>query len=792
MPKQVLFLFAALVISTSSHSQLPKGLTVESNAENSIGETWAVIVGVSAYQNISKLNFADKDAKAFYDYLLDKQLNLKSSNIKLLLNKQATAAEIYGALEWLQQSVKEKDRVIFYFSGHGDVEMKTIHQNGFLLAHDAPKASYMTMGTISVKFLQDYLETYIARNKVKEVILIVDACRSGKLAGGLNGIQITMQALGQNWNNRIVKILSAQEGELSLEDEKWGGGRGVFSYYLMKGIQGMANRNSDSLITIAELASYLPLVVADETKTAQNPKVEGTPNHVLFTFNSTQLAMARIEQTATDPASIVSRGFADELDNEVKEDYDKYKLFVSKGRLIWGSSEADTLASAINYYRKLLGKEKAKVIWPSLRSSFIAALQKKTQEKLDLYIKGKDYGFKPKDVEAYKEISIARSLMDTSNILYPYITARALFMEAVFSKNPRKSIQLLYKSLLAEPGAPHVFNKLGTHYSQINKIDSAIYYYHKASSVSPLWSYPFYNLGITYWEMKDFPKAILWSLKAIEMDTSNASPYNTLGSIYFDMENNADAMKYYQKAIALDPGFSYSYNGLGNVFAETGKSEEAIESYKMAIKLDPNDELPYNGIGRIYEERGQFDTAINFYEKSIEINPLNEFTYAHLGDAYFEMNELDSAMAFYYKTIKLDAAFIHALERLGDIYYSKHKYDSAKKYYSKIIELDPNNFDLLLKLGVIYQSGIKNYKLAKKYYLLALQANPSGLYLHLSIAEIASLSKDPKTSLVLLEKAITAGKTSYQSILESKDLKFTKSLKQFPALMKKYFAGQVK
>src|SRR5688572_1645873 len=138
--KVVLYFLITLFFSVSLNAQTPKGIAGEDFTVNQTGETWAVIVGVSNYQNITKLNFADKDAKAFNDYLLDPLVNVKPSNVKLLLNDQARAAEIYGALEWLQQSVKENDRVIFYFSGHGDVEKKTIHQNGFLLAHDAPTA----------------------------------------------------------------------------------------------------------------------------------------------------------------------------------------------------------------------------------------------------------------------------------------------------------------------------------------------------------------------------------------------------------------------------------------------------------------------------------------------------------------------------------------------------------------------------------------------------------------------------------------------------------------------------
>ena len=280
----------------ASYAQTAKGVDVAGSPDTAkMGKTWAVIVGISKYKNVKSLNFADKDALAFYNYLVTDNAGpkLSPSQVKLLINENALSADIYGALDWLSGSIKPNDRVIFYFSGHGDLEKQTIKQNGFLLAYDSPSAAYMTSGTISINFLEDYLETYVVKNKAHDVILIADACHSGKLAGGEEGVRLTMHALGENWNNQIIKILSAQEGELSFEDPKWGGGRGVFSYYLMKGIEGLANRNNDNAISISELAAYLPFMVSDATNNTQNPKVDGNPQDILFSFNPKLLAEAK-------------------------------------------------------------------------------------------------------------------------------------------------------------------------------------------------------------------------------------------------------------------------------------------------------------------------------------------------------------------------------------------------------------------------------------------------------------------------------------------------------------------
>ena len=53
--------------------------------------------------------------------------------MKVLINQQATMAQFANTLDWLWEVCKEGDEAIIYFSGHGDVEKKSLTQPGFLL-----------------------------------------------------------------------------------------------------------------------------------------------------------------------------------------------------------------------------------------------------------------------------------------------------------------------------------------------------------------------------------------------------------------------------------------------------------------------------------------------------------------------------------------------------------------------------------------------------------------------------------------------------------------------------------
>ncbi|MBK8403799.1 MAG: caspase family protein [Saprospiraceae bacterium] len=102
-------------------------ISVVSGQRSVVNSTYAVVVGISDYQDpgITDLRFADKDAEAFANYLRSNAGGkLDNDHLKVLLNEKATVAQFAMALDWLMEVVKENDQVILYFSGHGDVEKK--------------------------------------------------------------------------------------------------------------------------------------------------------------------------------------------------------------------------------------------------------------------------------------------------------------------------------------------------------------------------------------------------------------------------------------------------------------------------------------------------------------------------------------------------------------------------------------------------------------------------------------------------------------------------------------------
>ncbi len=233
MKIRILIIFFLFFVYTSSLIAQVNHQTQVNNSAHP-GNIYAVIVGISKYESagIAQLEYAHKDAQVFADYLKSKAGgSVPEENIRLLLNENATYAAIYDALNWLLETCHKDDLVYFYFSGHGDMENRTIYKLGFLLSYNTPRINYIN-SAVRFEDLNNIANTLSITDTAK-VVLITDACHSGKLASSDNRDTFLLGDQLRTVKGNEVRITSCAPDQLSMEDAGWGGGRGVFSYYLM-------------------------------------------------------------------------------------------------------------------------------------------------------------------------------------------------------------------------------------------------------------------------------------------------------------------------------------------------------------------------------------------------------------------------------------------------------------------------------------------------------------------------------------------------------------------------------
>jgi hypothetical protein len=246
----------------------------------------ALIIGIENYSDSPKASYANLDAKYFYEYV-KRSFGIRDQNIKLLIDKDATQSNYYEALSlWLPNKIKENvTELVIFYSGHGlaTPDGKEL----YLLAHDSKTASSLLPRTA---LLRSELFDEIKKLNPKSVTLFFDTCFSGT-----SRENETLLA-----SAKPVMILSTDETKIpenftifssSLMNQISSGyeeaNHGLFSYYLMKGLEGKADKNNDKKITNGELYSYLDenvSEIASELGRQQNPSLAGNPNKVLSRY----------------------------------------------------------------------------------------------------------------------------------------------------------------------------------------------------------------------------------------------------------------------------------------------------------------------------------------------------------------------------------------------------------------------------------------------------------------------------------------------------------------------------
>ncbi len=237
----------------NSHSDVDKpSYSRPENADN-----FALVIGIDKYANLPEAEYAVHDATAVREHL--RALGYPSRNIVYLEGPKATRTGIQSYLEeWLPRNVKPQSTVFLYYSGHGAPDPKT--GDAYLVPWDAD-VKFLKTTAYPVKQLYASLNALNA----KQVIVALDACFSG--AGGRSVLAkgtrplVTKVDAGFAPQGGMILFAAASGDEVTstLDDQ----GHGMFTYFLLKGLNGEA-KDASGQVSVKSLYDYLLPKVQDE------------------------------------------------------------------------------------------------------------------------------------------------------------------------------------------------------------------------------------------------------------------------------------------------------------------------------------------------------------------------------------------------------------------------------------------------------------------------------------------------------------------------------------------------
>src|SRR5690242_5596017 len=227
---------------------------------------YALIVGVAGYKNLpatAQLEYSERDADAIYSILISPEGgNFRAENVHRLTGAKATLANFKQEMEsWLPSVAKEDDRVFVYFAGHGFIQ----GGRAYLAPYDLDPKNIPGTG-----YPMDTLGT-VAGSKIKAKwkVLVTDSCHSGAITPDADAVAYNRSLL--DLSRSMFSLTASRDRERSFESKDWGGGHGIFTYYVVKGLEGAADEDGDGIVTADELADYARRNVREATKGMQNP-----------------------------------------------------------------------------------------------------------------------------------------------------------------------------------------------------------------------------------------------------------------------------------------------------------------------------------------------------------------------------------------------------------------------------------------------------------------------------------------------------------------------------------------
>lgn len=617
--------------------------------------SYALVVGIAAYQNLSpqqNLHFSERDAESIYSILISPEGgSFRAENVHRLIGPKATLANLKHELEdWLPSVAKDGDRVLVYFAGHGFVVDGRAYLAPYDIQLDRVAQTAYPMDSLGAVFGGK------VRGKWK--VLITDACHSGAISpeatAAINRRLIDL--------DKSIFVLSAsRDREQSFESPDWGGGHGIFTYYVERGLSGSADENGDGIVTADELADYVRTNVRRDTKGQQNPTSEAgsfDPNMELA------YVPASARPDAPPPPKYGVMILESNMDGvEVFVD-GKSAGVVNKGtplRLQGMVPGTHTVKGVKMGYEP--DGPRDETVYPgqestvSIRIQFVRRHSKEAEDELsrgiEFYNKGAADNYRKAADCFQKALAIDPSYSQAA--LYLGRTYNALFDEAKAEVYFRRALEIDPDYVEARASFAGMLTDKGATDEAIRQLDAAI-------QRDKNYGLAYYLLAYAFCLKDDYPQSIEAARRAIQLLPNKAESYFWLAESLHLSGKLDDAKRSYQDYLRLSNfdsklagqlnywvvGFlvghgrkshasqhdiwkdlrSLAYFGLCDCDRQLKRFDDAIQECRQSLVYDPEDPRTHYLLGLTYAMKAQktgsielLAAASRYFRSMLRLNP---------------------------------------------------------------------------------------------------------------------------------------------------------------------------
>ena len=593
-----------------------------------IPRSYALVVGIAQYQNLppeQQLRYSERDAEAMYSILISPEGgNFRAQHVRKLVGQKATLANLKRELEeWLPSVAQEGDRVLVYFAGHGFV----VGGAPYLAPYDFDVKNVQR----SAYSMADLSRVFGSLIKAKWKVMLTDSCHSGAISPDADIQTINRSLL--DLSRSVFSLTASRDRERSFESPDWGGGHGIFTYYVVRGMEGMADENRDGIVTADELAEYVRRNVREATEGAQNPTSDRSsfdPNMLLA------YVPTNIKAGAPAPPKFGTLIIESNMDGvEVFVDGNSVGV-VSKTeplRLPGLTPGAHTIKGVKMGYEPDGPREE--MVYPGQEKTVsikIMILRRRKKAAVDAFDKGLE------------------------------------FYEKGFAKNYRKAVNHFERALKADVTYSQAALYLGRAYNALYDDEEAKRYFRRAIEIDPDYLEARSSFAGMLLDIGDIDEAIRQLNVVTQRDPKDAMALYLQAQAYRMKDLYKESIDSARRAIGLDPAIPESHFWLAESLRLSESYKEASAEYREYLRLSDFDSklagklnyyvlgflvgqgkkrraaqqdiwrdlrsLAYFGICDAERKQSNFDTAIQHCQRSLSYDPEDPYVHYALGLAY--------------------------------------------------------------------------------------------------------------------------------------------------------------
>ncbi|WP_416674625.1 SUMF1/EgtB/PvdO family nonheme iron enzyme [Egbenema bharatensis] len=238
-----------------------------------MGQNWAITIGINGYHNLQRLTYAQRDADAVQAFL---QQELQIQTPYHFTDDSPAIAQDYGPplnsyptyatlrrffrIRFEEPFLKPGDNLWFFFAGHG----KRHEDRDYLMPIDADPGDEVEKSTwIPLSYITDRLR----RSGADNVVMLIDACRSGAGRRDSDGF-------GREKQQGVITLFACSPWESSYEIDELQ--QGAFTHALLQSLQIEGEGNC---ATVERLYQRLRQMVPEVTQ--RYKRVQQTPYGVV-------------------------------------------------------------------------------------------------------------------------------------------------------------------------------------------------------------------------------------------------------------------------------------------------------------------------------------------------------------------------------------------------------------------------------------------------------------------------------------------------------------------------------